>query len=184
MKAPSNAEPSHQLVKAKSRTDDADRTENRGLLAVDLVTGERQPVAARCRDVFGKSDDGYSLLVSQLPDAPVEQCRLNRRAAGRVNDDGDRDEPRGPKRSFDCRGVARQRNPAASQSRHDDPFETQNRNDRAALPQTFDIETIANFHAIPNGVSRRSWPPTSEFEPTALAQYRLRRGGEPTIGFV
>ncbi len=68
--------------------DHADRADEGGLLAEDLVTRQRQPVTAGRGHVLGEGDDGDALLFGELPDATVKQCRLNRRAARRIDDHG------------------------------------------------------------------------------------------------
>ncbi len=102
-------------VEAEARADHADRAEERGLLAEDLVAGERQPIAARGRHILGKGDDRDALLVGQLADAAKEQRRLHRRAARRIDDDRDRDERREARnaRSIAAR-MAGQRDAAAA----------------------------------------------------------------------
>ena len=114
VEAPLDAEPLDQLVEAEARADDADRAEERGLLAEDLVAGERQPIAARCGHILGKGDDRHALFLGKLADAAVEQRRLHRRAARRIDDDSDGDEARDTRNaSLDRRRVARQRHATA-----------------------------------------------------------------------
>ncbi len=172
----------HQLVKPEARADHADRTEQRTLLAEDFIAGKRQPVTARGRDVLGKGDDRDTLLLRQLSDAAKEQCGLNRRAAGGVNHDRDRDDPGATERLIDRRCVACQRYAAAPRARHDDPLESQNRHDGAPPPQIPDIEMTANAHGPQMGIrisrghrKSRSGDSRSDAARDAGFRYRARR---------
>ena len=109
VKAPFDPEPPEQLVEAEPGADHADRADQRRLLGKDFIAGERQPVTARCRHIFGERNHRDALFLRQLPDPTVEQGRLHRRAARRVDDKGDRDQPGCTKRFFDRGGMARQR---------------------------------------------------------------------------
>ena len=140
---------------AKAAADDADRPEQRGFLAKDLVAGERQPIAARGRDILGKGDDRNLFLLGELADAAIEQRRLHRRAARRIDDDCHGDQPGQPKRALDRRGMARQRDRVAACARQDHALKAQHRNDRPAPPQPLDIEIIANSHDSVDGASGR-----------------------------
>ena len=73
MEAPLDAEPPDQPVEAEAGGDHADRADERGFLGQDLVAGERQPIAARRRDILGEGEDRHALFVGELADAPVSR---------------------------------------------------------------------------------------------------------------
>ena len=83
--APLDAERCDQLLEAEAGADHADRADDRGCVGEDLVGGAGQPVAARGRHVLDEGKHRQLLLVGQRADAPGDQRRLHRRAAGRVD---------------------------------------------------------------------------------------------------
>src|SRR6266480_2419906 len=87
-----DAELLHELGKAERAADDSDGAEDGGGIAEDLVTGADDHVAAGGGHILGKDDRWARVLVSQLADACIDQVRLHRRAAGRI--DQQRDRPR------------------------------------------------------------------------------------------
>ena len=70
---PLDAQPVDQPGDAEPGRDDADRTEQRGLLGVDLIARQRQPIAARGCDILGKGKDRHALFLGQLADAAEQQ---------------------------------------------------------------------------------------------------------------
>ena len=85
MEPPLDAKALDQAVDAKSGRNNADRAEKRGLLGIDFVAGQSEPIAARGGDILGKGEDRDRLLLGELADAAEQQRRLHRRAAGRVD---------------------------------------------------------------------------------------------------
>ena len=69
MQPPVNAEPLDQPRQTEASGHHPDRTEQRGFLGIDLVAGERQPIAAGGGDILGKGEDRHALLLGQLADA-------------------------------------------------------------------------------------------------------------------
>ena len=90
VKAPLDAKPLDQLVEAERAANHADRAEDRGRIADDLVGGASDHVAPGGHDIFGKRDHAALLLGGEITDAAVDQMRLHRRAAGRIDDERDR----------------------------------------------------------------------------------------------
>src|SRR5262249_44427916 len=68
-----NAEFAQGLGEAEAGADDADGSEERGLVGEDFIARKREPIAARSSYIFGEGDDGNTFLVGELTDAPVEQ---------------------------------------------------------------------------------------------------------------
>src|SRR4051794_35511233 len=73
-----DAELVHELGKTERAADHADGTDDRGRIANDLVRGAGDHVAARRRDILGKSDYGSFVLSREFADAAVDQMRLHR----------------------------------------------------------------------------------------------------------
>ena len=74
-----------QLVEPERSADDADRADDRGGVAHDLVSRARDHVAARGGDVLDEGDHRPGVLLGKLADTLMDQMRLNRRAARRVD---------------------------------------------------------------------------------------------------
>src|SRR5262249_43385580 len=80
-----DTEPVHQLGKTERATDDADRADDRGRIAENLVGGASDHIAAGGRNILGKGDHRARVLGGELADAAVDQGRLHGRAAGRID---------------------------------------------------------------------------------------------------
>src|SRR6185437_15110218 len=143
-----DAEAAQQLGEAEAAADDPDRAEDRGLLGEDLVAGEGQPIAARGGDVLGEGEDGDVLLLGELTDAPVDERRLHRRAARRVDREGDRGEAGELESALDRARLAGQAE-AAPAAQADDAVEAQHGDDRRRVAEAPDrqvAEEIAKAH--------------------------------------
>src|SRR5712672_2979867 len=69
MEPPLDAKPLDQAVDAKPGRNNADRAEKRGLLGIDFVAGQREPIAARGGDILRKGEDRDRLLLGELAGA-------------------------------------------------------------------------------------------------------------------
>ena len=101
-----DAELLDRLVEAEGGAHDADGTEDRGSIAEDFIGRAGDHVAAGGADILDEGQHGNLLFVRQLADAPVDQMRLHRRTARRI------DNQRHGFRLFDAEGaleVARRR---------------------------------------------------------------------------
>ncbi|KTT88509.1 hypothetical protein NS44R_15105, partial [Mammaliicoccus sciuri] len=74
-----------RLLEAEAAADHADRAEDRGRIAIDLVARAGDHVAAGGRDVLGEHQHRQFLLGCQLADAQIDLARLHRRAARRID---------------------------------------------------------------------------------------------------
>jgi hypothetical protein len=95
--------------KADPGRDHADRADDGGGIGDDLVAGQRDHVAAGSRRILDEDEDALVLLRGEVADALVDQPRLHRRSAGRVDRDGDRRRALDRERLLDRPGHARQR---------------------------------------------------------------------------
>ena len=77
----------HRVDEAEAGGDDADRADDRRRIDDDLVAGAGDHVAARRADVLDEDDDRLLLLLGERADALVDQVRLDRRAARRIDDE-------------------------------------------------------------------------------------------------
>src|SRR5207237_10597648 len=111
------------------------RSEERRYLRIDLVAGKRQPIAARSGDILGKGEDRDALLLGELTEAAVEQRRLHRRAARRVDRYRDRAEVPEPERPVERWTMAQQRHGAAPLSRPDHSLEAHDGAHRRRIAQ-------------------------------------------------
>ena len=73
------------LVEAEAAADHADRADDRGGVANDLIGRAGDHVAAGRADIFDEGDDRELALGGKLANAPEDQVRLHRRTAGRVD---------------------------------------------------------------------------------------------------
>src|SRR5215813_6621413 len=87
-----DAELLHEPGKAERAANDPDGADDGGGIAEDLVSGAGDHVAAGGSDILGKGDHRTRILGRELADAPIDQVRLHRRTAGRI--DQQRDRPR------------------------------------------------------------------------------------------
>ena len=85
MQAPLDPQALDRLIEAEARGNHANAADDRRFVGVDLVAGERQPVAARRRHVLGEGEHANPGFRRQRADAPENQRRLHRRAARRVD---------------------------------------------------------------------------------------------------
>src|SRR5262249_6985728 len=75
-----------QLLETEAGGNDADRTDDRILVRVNLVARKQQHVAAGGGDVFAEGHDLDALLRRERADTIVDQRRLNGGPARRVDD--------------------------------------------------------------------------------------------------
>ena len=87
---PLDADLLDQLVEAERAADHADRADDGGCIGDDLVGRAGDHVAAGRRDILDEGDHRHLLLVGERADAPVDQMRLRRRAARRIDRQRDR----------------------------------------------------------------------------------------------
>ena len=83
-----------RLLKAEAGIDDSDAADDGVVVHEDLVRRRREPVAAGRGDVLDEGHHGHVALRGQGADAVVDERRLRRRAARRVDLQRDGLEPR------------------------------------------------------------------------------------------
>ena len=83
--APLDADLAHQLDEAEAGGDDADRADDRGRVDDDLVAGAGDHVAAGGADILHEDEHRLFVLLGERADALVDQVRLHRRAARRID---------------------------------------------------------------------------------------------------
>jgi hypothetical protein len=89
MDATLDAELFDRLDEAEARHDDADRADDGGRISDDLVAGGGDEIAPRGGGVLDEDDDVLAVFIGMVADALGDEARLHRRAAGRIDDDGD-----------------------------------------------------------------------------------------------
>ena len=164
-----DAEPIDQPGKAKAGADHADRSEKRGFLAKDFVAGERQPISARSRDIFGKGDDRNVLLVCELANAAIDSADCTGAPPGELTTIATATRPA---RETPCRS----RGVAASDialRRARGRITPSNRSTETTGPRRHSRSTskVANSHCVRSADHRRHR--ASELEPLAFSQHRF-----------
>ena len=84
------------IDEAEARRNDADRADDRAFIRIDLVARAGEPVAARRRHILAEHEDGEVLLRREFPDAGMDQGRLHRGTARRIDADRHGGEALGP----------------------------------------------------------------------------------------
>ena len=85
MDAALDAELGDRLDEAEARRDDADRADDRTCIGIDFIAGAGEPIAARGRDILAEDEDRDLVLRGERADAGMDQRRLHRRAARRID---------------------------------------------------------------------------------------------------
>ena len=83
-----DAELVHQLGKTEGAADHADRADDGRAVADDLVGGTGDHVTAGGGDVLREGDHRLGLFGREFADAAIDQVRLHRRAARRIDQQG------------------------------------------------------------------------------------------------
>ena len=73
-------------IKAKPGRDNANRPNDRSTIGIDFVSAGSNPIPPACRDILAKSQNRHISLPGKVPYSLADQCRLHRRAAGRIDD--------------------------------------------------------------------------------------------------
>jgi hypothetical protein len=143
IEAPLDADLVDQLVQAEGRGHDSDRAYDRASIGIDLVTGDREQIAARRGDVLGEHIDLETLFFSKRADALVDQHRLHRRAARRIDLDCDRLGAAHGERPLDRACTGRKREPRPERRRHADGAAESEHWDEGAAPGPGGWEHVA-----------------------------------------
>ena len=131
--APLDAELLDGLDEAEACRDDADGADDGRRVGIDFIAGDGQVVAARGRDVLAEDVDLLVLFLSELTDAAEDEARLDGRAAGGIDHDGDGRCTRKVEGLLDGTGEGREGNAGPERRGHaDGPGQPQDRNDGAA----------------------------------------------------
>ena len=118
------------LDEAEAGEDDADRADDRGGIGDDLVAAGGDEVAARGRGVLDEDDHGLAVLVGEVADALGDEAGLDRRAAGRIDDDGDGGRGLDGEGALQERGDVGDVEPAGARIGGDDAVEADDGNER------------------------------------------------------
>ena len=125
-----------QLLEAKAAADHADRAEDRGRIAKNLVACTGDHVAAGCGDVFDEHQHRQFLFRGELPDPQIDLARLYRRPAGRIDRQRHRFGIFGTKGALQHFGDGGQRHARPQRrNRADHARQPHHRHDRDVAPQ-------------------------------------------------
>ena len=85
VKPPLDADLLDQFLKAERAADYADRSEDRRWIAVYLVAGAGDHIAAGSRDILDENQHRQLFFARKLPDAQVDLARLHGRTTRRID---------------------------------------------------------------------------------------------------